>query len=54
MSTTHQTRSKMTNNFSLITAYKYNAPYFHFLKMFNIFQSRTGDFHKDFPHGDML
>lgn len=44
----------MTNNFSLITAYKYNANDSHFLKMLYISQSQMGDFHKDFPHGDML
>lgn len=26
----------------------------HFLKMLYISQSQMGDFHKDFPHGDML
>ena len=45
---------KTTNNFSLITAYKYNANDSHFLKMLYISQSQMGDFHKDFPHGDML
>lgn len=35
----------MTNNFSLITAYQYNAIYFHFLKMLYISQSQMGDFH---------
>lgn len=55
----HRTRSKMTNNFSLITVYKYIATQSHFLKMLYISQSQMGDFffllfYKDSPHGIMM